>query len=52
MGSGDIEVQVKARTLKHIKTDIIEKHIDKKTCNRDKKIQRVLASNLSALSSE
>ena len=24
MGSGDIEVQVKARTLKHINTDIIE----------------------------
>ena len=30
MGSGDIEVQVKARILKHINTDIIENTLTKK----------------------
>ena len=30
MGSGDIEVQVKARILKYINTDIIENTLTKK----------------------
>ncbi len=49
MGSGDIEVVVKASTLKHINTDIIE-NTDKTKHAIETKIQCVLVSAVALVS--